>query len=600
MSQGRLPNLSRLCANGAWGPLRTTFPPVSPVAWTTCLTGVPPAAHGIRDFIIKSADTYLPTIGLFHVRAGGDGIPVYGGRRKTPMMGERLSELGRTSYLLQVPGTFPPHPIRGGMLAGFGMPDLVGSFGVSAWYTTDVEGKKDAAPEGLELIHPLTPAGQGVWRGQIAGPQRTSLVFVIRRDGSNGSLYLESSAGQPVAVLSAGMWSGWVRLDFSLPGRGSVPGICRFKLVSLGQTVELYRTAVQCAPDLSLYPLAEPPGFGVRLQSLVGTYATLGMPGDVDGVRRAVVDADTFLEDAYANWEKQVAMALALMSEPAADGKPAWDLLMTHLFTIDNVQHLFWHCQDPDHPAYTAELNARYGAEIERAYCWLDDQVRRLIERAPDDTTVMVVSDHGGVPIYRLVYLNAWLQMHGYLESREASAEGVAARLNWDRTRAAMFGTGAVWLNVQGREPRGIVPPGAPYEALRREIMHGLLDWRDPETGRPVVKEVLTGENVFGLDTGVEGPDLVVALYPGYGLGRGEALGRVLSDTPLIVPNRTPWSGGHEGPYLPSDVPGICVLGSERQTAGQWGDASLADIVPTVFDLLGLSAPPEMAGRSLL
>ena len=588
MSQGQLPNFRQLCARGTWGPLRTTFPPVSPVAWTTCLTGVPPSMHGIHDFITKSQNTYLPTIGLFHVRAGRDGIPVYSSRRQVPTISERLGEAGRTSYLLQVPGTFPPDPIRGGMLAGFGMPDLVGSFGVSAWYTTDVEGKKAAAPEGHELIHPLAPEGQGAWRGQIAGPQRTSLPFVIRRDGSKVSLYLESSAGQPVAVLSAGAWSGWIRLAFALPGRESVPGICRFKLVALGQAIELYRTAVQCAPDQPFYTLAEPPGFGARLESLVGTFCTLGMPGDVDGVRRAVVDADTFLQDAYANWEKQVDMALALVSERTADGAPAWDLLMTHLFTIDNVQHLFWHCQDPEHPAYTAELAAGYGAEIERAYRWLDDQVGRLLERVPQNTTVMVVSDHGGAPIYRLVYLNAWLQAHGYLTPREVAPEGIAARLNWDRTQAAMFGTGAIWLNVQGREPRGIVPPGASYEALRREIAQGLLDWRDPETGQPVVKDVQTGESALGLDTRVEGPDLVVALQLGYGLGRGEALGRVLADAALIAPNRTPWSGGHEGPYLPSDIPGLYVIAGTEPVAARWDDPGLEDIAPAVSDLLGL------------
>ena len=588
MSQGRLPNLSRLCARGTWGALKTTFPPVSPVAWMTCLTGAPPAAHGIRDFIRKSDDTYLPTIGLFHVRTGSDGLPVYRSRRQVPTIGERLSESGRTSYLLQVPGTFPPHPIRGGMLAGFGMPDLVGSFGVSAWYTTDVEGKQAAAPEGTEWIHPLAPEGPGAWRGQIAGPQKASLPFVIRRDGSHLSLYLESSAGQPVAVLSTGAWSGWVRLEFGLPGRGKVPGICRFKLVSLGQAVDLYRTAVQCTPDRPLYPLAEPPGFGAHLESLVGTFATLGMPGDVDGVRRAVVDADTFLEDAYANWEKQVEMALALMAERTAGGAPAWDLLMTHLFAIDNVQHLFWHAQDAEHPAYTPALAARYGGEIERAYLWLDGQVGRLVASAPENTVVMVVSDHGGSPIYRLVYLNAWLQSCGYLTPREVAPKGVAARLNWDRTRAAMFGTGAIWLNVQGREPRGIVPPGAPYEALRREIAQGLLDWRDPQTGQPVVKDVRTGESVYGLDTGVEGPDLVVALHLGYGLGRGEGLGRVLADTALIVPNRTPWSGGHEGPYLPADIPGVYVMADAEPVVTRWEDPSLEDIAPAVLDILGL------------
>ena len=118
------------------------------------------------------------------------------------------------------------------------------------------------------------------------------------------------------------------------------------------------------------------------MESLVGAFATLGMPGDVDGVRRAVVDPDTFLQDAYANWEQQIEMTLALMSERSVDGTPDWDLLMTHLFTIDNVQHLFWHCQDPEHPAYTPALAARYGQEIERAYCWLDEQLGRLLAQA--------------------------------------------------------------------------------------------------------------------------------------------------------------------------------------------------------------------------
>ena len=108
-----------------------------------------------------------------------------------------------------------------------------------------------------------------------------------------------------------------MRLSFDVPGLGAVPGLCRFKLISLGRTVELYRTAVQCAPDLPLYPLSEPPGLADRLARLVGPYATIGMPGDLDGVRRGVVDRQTFLEDAYANWEQQVEMTVRLASEPA-------------------------------------------------------------------------------------------------------------------------------------------------------------------------------------------------------------------------------------------------------------------------------------------
>jgi predicted AlkP superfamily phosphohydrolase/phosphomutase len=563
----------------------------------TCLTGRHPAQHGIRDFITKAQDSYLPTIGLFHVRSGvgSDGIPTYTSRRTAPTLGEILADAGRTAYVLKVPGTFPPAPIQGGMLSGFGMPDLLGTFGVSAWYTTDSAAKRVTAPHGRELIHALTPVSGGMWHGQIAGPGRIEQGFSLRREGHEAILMLDASAGRAAAVLQVGAWSGWIRLSFDLPGRGNVAGMCRFKLVSLGPAVELYRTAVQCVPDTPLYPLTQPAAFGARIESLVGPYATLGMPSDMDGVRRGVVDLDTFLEDAYANWEQQVEMTVRLMNDPA------WDLLVTHLFTADNVQHLFWHCQDESHPRHTRQLAARYGDQIEGAYRWLDAQLGKLLSHIDDDTSVIVVSDHGGAPIYDLVYLNAWLQSRGYLVPREAVAEGAAARLDWDRTRAAMFGTGGIWINVQGREPRGIVPPGAPYEALWQEIAGALLAWRRPGSDNPIVEQVLRGEEVFGPDALESGPDLVPALHLGYGLGRGEGLGRAMIGKPLIEPNLSAWSGGHEGPHLPSVVPGICVIyGSQVPADVTLAEAGLEDIAPTVLCLLGVEVPLGMDGRSLL
>jgi hypothetical protein len=380
-----------------------------------------------------------------------------------------------------------------------------------------------------------------------------------------------------------------VRLSFDAPGLGAVQGICRFKLISLGSTVELYRTAVQCAPDLPLYPLSEPAGFAARLERLVGPYATIGMPGDLDGVRRGVVDRTTFMEDAYANWEQQVEMTVRLACQPA------WDLLMTHLFAIDNVQHLCW--EDGS-------------GEVERAYRWMDAQLGRMLAALPPDTTVLAISDHGGLPIRRLVYLNAWLRSTGYLAAAPGTVEGKPARIDWTQTRAAMYGTGAIWLNVQGREPHGIVPPGAAYEGLRNEIAEALLGWRDDEMGQAVIKRVFRGEEVFGAQHGdvprrEVGPDLVVALQPGYGLGRGEGLGRVRTGGPagavaLTEANETRWRGGHEGPYLPEDVPGVCAI--SRAGVALEG-AGLEDITPTLLRLLGVEGSGGqawMAGRSLV
>ncbi len=592
---GQLPTLSRLGAEGTWGRLETTFPPLSPVAWMTCMCGVSPSRHGIRDFVVKKPRSYLPDIGLFHVQKGQDRIPVYKSRRRAPTLGELLGEAGHSAYVLKVPGLFPPPPTNGGTLSGFGMPDLLGTFGLSAWYTTDPEGKRASSTEGEKLIKPLTQEGRGMWQGVIPGPANSKCAFTVRASGGSVELTLEAKAASRPIWLTAGEWSGWLRMPFIVPGRGMVEGMCRFKLVSVGRSIELYRTAVQCVPDAPLFPLDAPPGFGAWLMKQVGPFATIGMPSDMDGVRRGVVDQETFLEDAYHNWERQVEMTLHLLSDPS------WDVLVSHFFTIDNVQHLFWHYQDPLHPAHDPAMALRFGGEVERAYLWLDRQVERILAHLPPRTTFLLISDHGCKPVYRLLYLNAWLRSRGYLASGDADATGGALRVDWEHTRAAMFGTGGIWINLQGREPCGVVPPGAPYEALRRELRDSLLALRDPHGGGPVVKAVLNGEDVYGPEALTDGPDLVVALQPGYGLGRGEGTGRVIPGHPMPVPNHSAWSGGHEGPYLPADIAGMYLFWGDRIPAGaEIGPASLADIAPTVLTAMGVKSPPTMEGRPLL
>ncbi|MBC7243571.1 MAG: alkaline phosphatase family protein, partial [Anaerolineae bacterium] len=51
VEEGQLPHFRRLMARGFFAPMITTYPPVSPVAWTSLLTGCWPAKHGILDFI---------------------------------------------------------------------------------------------------------------------------------------------------------------------------------------------------------------------------------------------------------------------------------------------------------------------------------------------------------------------------------------------------------------------------------------------------------------------------------------------------------------------------------------------------------------------
>ena len=60
MDEGKLPNLTKLRDSGTFRPLRTTFPAISPVAWSTFQTGVNPGKHNIYDFLARDLSNYLP------------------------------------------------------------------------------------------------------------------------------------------------------------------------------------------------------------------------------------------------------------------------------------------------------------------------------------------------------------------------------------------------------------------------------------------------------------------------------------------------------------------------------------------------------------
>lgn len=105
----RLPHLSRLRREGASGPLRSTVPPMTLPAWTSFTTGVNPGAHGILDFTRRVPGTYrLEWLDRTH--------------RRVPSVHRWLSDRGRRVASIAVPGTWPPEPVDGVVVAGFDSP----------------------------------------------------------------------------------------------------------------------------------------------------------------------------------------------------------------------------------------------------------------------------------------------------------------------------------------------------------------------------------------------------------------------------------------------------------------------------------------------
>jgi hypothetical protein len=69
LARGEMPNIAALRARGAWGRLRTFRPTLSPVVWTTMVTGKPPAQHGVTSFLVTrlaGVDNPLPELRPVH------------------------------------------------------------------------------------------------------------------------------------------------------------------------------------------------------------------------------------------------------------------------------------------------------------------------------------------------------------------------------------------------------------------------------------------------------------------------------------------------------------------------------------------------------
>ncbi|MGQ9566575.1 MAG: alkaline phosphatase family protein [Anaerolineae bacterium] len=579
LEDGTCPHLRRLAARGFLCPLETTLPALSPVAWATFLTGCNPARHGIVDFFAREPGQYRLAFGLYTVT--GTDPPRYASRLLVPGLPALLAQAGLRSYFLWLPGTFPPEPTLGGTLAGLGVPDVLGSLGLSALFTTDPHGGRAAKVQDRRQVIPLVPGGEGLFQAPLLGPERPVPPLWVMVEGDSLRLRLggspqDGALGEAEATLSLGEWTPWLRFPVARGCRAE-EGMARFRWLD-PTPLALYRTPVQYPPDAAPFPLSAPEGFAAEVATWIGPYATLGQACDPNGLQTDLLDDETFLQHAWATWEQR---AQALVHLAARDD---WSLAVGHLFPLDVLPHLFW--ADGGEP----------GEAMRAAYAWVDTVVARLQRALAPEVTFLMVSDHGMCPLRRRVALNRWLRERGYLQVREGSH---GPSIDWGRTAAASLGHGGIFLNVEGREPLGTVPR-ARYEALRREIQEALLAWRDPETGQRVVAGAWPREALYRGGALERIPDLVVALQLGYGLDRRDMLGEVVLNRPPIAPRQGRWAAGHEGPYRPQDVPGLLLAaGPAVQAGGPGTKPHLMDLAPTLLSALGVPVPAHMEGRVL-
>jgi len=212
-------------------------------------------------------------------------------------------------------------------------------------------------------------------------------------------------------------------------------------------------------------------------------------------------------------------------------------------------------------------------------YRRMDDLVGRVMASVDDDTVVMVMSDHGFKSFHRGVNLNSWLWQNGYLALKGGKPTGARwyQDIDWTGTRAFAVGLGGIYLNMKGREAKGVVEPGEEERRIKREIIEKLSPLRDEKDGSPAVAAVYDLHEIYRGPYVREAPDLFVGFKVGWRASWDCAVGVVTEH--LFDDNTRSWSGDHC--MNPPDVPGIFFC-SRKLDADSVG---IMDIGPTVLDL---------------
>jgi predicted AlkP superfamily phosphohydrolase/phosphomutase len=283
---------------------------------------------------------------------------------------------------------------------------------------------------------------------------------------------------------------------------------------------------------------------------------------------RAHESKDDFLGHLDEVFERRIAtMRHFWQQEP-------WDFFMAHIMETDRLHHFYWEEMEQGHERYAPAFHdfyRRVDTVLGEVRSWLDD-----------DTVLLVVSDHGFCTIRQEVYVNTWLREAGYLRLAGPDSSSLA-----DMTPdsvAYSLDPGRIFLNVEGREPQGHVKPGGDYDRVREEVADALLRMTDPASGEPIVERVYRREELYEGPYAHLGADLVLATREGFDPKGSLGKDALTFKGPTLV-------GMHTTPDAL-----VYVRGVERFDRRPY----IADLAPTILELLGVPVPASMDGRTLV
>ena len=292
-------------------------------------------------------------------------------------------------------------------------------------------------------------------------------------------------------------------------------------------------------------------------------------------------DKDKLLEQIYDMTEQRFRTLNHLIT------KKPWDFFMFVEIGVDRIHHAFWKYMDPAHHLY--KKGNPYENVIIDYYKRVDTLIGELLSNVDQDTTVLVVSDHGAKSMKGAFCINEWLIEQGDLVVNEIPQSPISfdkLDVNWSRTKAWGWGGyyARIFLNVEGRETQGVVKI-EDYKKEREALIERLAAVKGPN-GEEWKTKIIKPQKYFQ-DLNGDYPDLMIYFDDLYWRSAG-TLGH---GTKYLLENDT----GPDDAVHAQD--GIYILYDPKNKSSVRKDANILDIAPTILDEMGLAVPKDMKGN---
>lgn len=303
------------------------------------------------------------------------------------------------------------------------------------------------------------------------------------------------------------------------------------------------------------------------------------------------------------------------------------EFVFVNFAELHKAGHFFWKFHDRTHPDFTA-AEPQLTDSLREVYQQMDRALGSVLEQLGGNDELVLVTDRGMYAEYRGEHLvdrillkldlavprgasgrpsESWrkrlLATGGAREAlrfvgqkllpesvRQAllpfhrAAVGESAPLDWRKTQVYAIpavGNSHLRINLAGRDPLGIVSPGAQYQRLLSETAAQFRALINPETGEAAVQDIYFPSTQCRGPRSAELPDIAVAWSP------KSPINGLASPAIGTISGRP--SEGRSGNHRPDGF--ALFRGSSYTAGGRTQDGDARQIAPAILNHFGIAAP---------